>query len=105
MTDNKGIKKSLTKVELTIKNKTFIKHVENTMLETLKTTESEGCKITVSCDLSNKSYGNGAAVMASITLLVDQDDAQVTQAFALASSIVTEEARNALSEAENVFNG
>ena len=100
-----GIRKSNhTKVELTVDGKTYIKNEECPMLDSRYTDPNkEPSKITVSCDLSNKSYGNGAAVMASITVVCDQNEEAVQQAFLMASSIVTQEAKTALQEAENVF--
>tara|TARA_B100000927_G_scaffold37360_1_gene26794 strand:+ start:157 stop:474 length:318 start_codon:yes stop_codon:yes gene_type:complete len=99
---NKEIKKSTTKVVLTVGDQTFVKHEENEMLDTLVTTDNPA-KITVSVDLSNKQYGNGVAVMCSLSLNVDQEENAVAHAFAIASTIAAEEGHAALANAQVMY--
>lgn len=61
-------------------------------------------KITLSFDLSNKNYGNGASVMCSISLTVNQDADTISQAFLLARAVCSEEAERALGDAQEIAN-
>lgn len=61
-------------------------------------------KITLSYDLSNKNYGNGASVMCSISLTVNQDEDTISHAFLLARSVCAEEAERALNDAQEIAN-
>lgn len=60
-------------------------------------------KITVSFDLSSKSYGNGAAVMCSITLNCAQNEESVSMGYEMARAICEEEGAAALSRARETF--
>ena len=53
-------------------------------------------KVTCSFDLSQKVYGNGAAVMCSVSLVVDNTEESISQAFNLARAICAEEGEAAL---------
>lgn len=53
-------------------------------------------KVTCSFDLSQKVYGNGAGVMCSVTLVVDNNEQAISHAFDLARSICAEEGEVAL---------
>jgi hypothetical protein len=59
-------------------------------------------KITMSFDLSNKSYGTGASVMCSVTLTVNQDAETLATAFLHARSICVEETERALRDAQEI---
>lgn len=63
----------------------------------------ESAKITVSFDLSAKSYGNGAGIMVSVTLNCKQNDASVKLGYDLARSICEAEGEEALRKAQEVF--
>jgi hypothetical protein len=45
-------------------------------------------KLTVSMEISDKEYGRGVSVMASLTLTVNQDDAAVESAFSYARALL-----------------
>ena len=64
--------------------------------------EEENVKITVSFDLSNKSYGRGASCMCSITIPVARQDQAIKDAFNLARIVVEAEAQEALKVAEGL---
>jgi len=63
----------------------------------------QSAKVTCSFDLSAKSYGNGAAVMCSVTLNSAQDEESIGMAFNIARAICEEEGAEALRMAQATF--
>ena len=61
-------------------------------------------KITVSFDLSSKSYGNGAGVMCSVTLNCAQSEEAIKLGYDIARSICETEGEEALRKAQDTFN-
>jgi hypothetical protein len=59
-------------------------------------------KISMSLEKSDKNYGNGVSVMASITLTVDQNEGAIAQAFSSVNFILQEELSKALDEARKL---
>ena len=64
----------------------------------------DSAKITVSFDLSSKSYGNGAGIMCSVTLNCKQSEGAIKLGFDLARSICEMESEAALHKAQDTFN-
>lgn len=60
-------------------------------------------KITVSIDLSDKTYGNGASAMCSVTLHATQTEHTIQRAFELARTICEEEGAAALVGAKRTY--
>lgn len=107
MTTQSEIRTSQAQVRLTIKTArcedTYTKTVE--MPVDLHEIAGDGkAKITLSYDLSNKSYGNGASVMCSLSLTVNQDAETISHAFLLARAVCSEEATRALNDAQEIAN-
>jgi hypothetical protein len=59
-------------------------------------------KVSMSLEKSDKNYGNGVSVMASITLTVDQNEDAIAQAFSSVNFILQEELSKALDEARKL---
>lgn len=59
-------------------------------------------KITCSFDISSKHYGNGASVMTSVTLVVDNTDEAIARGFDIARAVCEEEGASALAVAKNL---
>ena len=79
------------------------KFEEEEMLESILSVDNpHPAKLTMSYELSNKSYGNGASVMVSISLNVDQDEGAIQDASLVAKSILAHEAEGALAEAQSL---
>jgi hypothetical protein len=68
------------------------------------TSAENSAKITVSFDLSSKSYGNGAGIMCSVTLNCKQDEESIKLGYDLARSICETEGEAALFRAQDTFN-
>lgn len=107
MTTGSEIRVSHAQVRMTIKTArcedSYTKTVE--MPVNLHEIAGDGkAKITLSYDLSNKNYGNGASVMCSISLTVNQDADTIEHAFLLARAVCSEEAERALSDAQEIAN-
>ena len=64
----------------------------------------DSAKITVSFDLSSKSYGNGAGIMCSVTLNCRQDEESIKLGYDIARSICEAEGEEALRKAQDTFN-
>lgn len=64
----------------------------------------DSAKITVSFDLSSKSYGNGAGIMVSVTLNCRQDEESIKLGYDIARSICETEGEAALIKAQDTFN-
>lgn len=64
----------------------------------------DSAKITVSFDLSTKSYGNGAGIMCSVTLNCKQDEESIKLGYDLARAICEAEGEEALQKAQDTFN-
>lgn len=65
-------------------------------------------KLTVSTEISDKEYGRGVSVMASLTLTVNQDEATVDAAFSYARAVLHEKVTETipvLNEAYNALKG
>ena len=76
---------------------------EQDMLDNILSVDNlNPAKLTMSYELSNKSYGNGASVMVSISLNVDQDEGAIQDAALVAKSILAHEAEGALAEAQTL---
>lgn len=63
----------------------------------------QAAKITVSFDLSSKSYGNGPSIMCSVTLVCNQDEDSVGTGFNIARAICEQEGEIALLRARDIF--
>jgi hypothetical protein len=63
----------------------------------------DSAKITVSFDLSSKTYGNGAAIMCSVTLNCKQDEESISMGYNIARSICESEGAEALIKAQETF--
>lgn len=84
---------------------TYTKGFAMTGLSDIAPAPSEdAAKITVSFDLSSKSYGNGCGVMCSVTLNCKQDEESVKLGFDIARSICETEGEAALHKAQETFN-
>jgi hypothetical protein len=68
------------------------------------TSAENSAKITVSFDLSSKSYGNGAGIMCSVTLNCKQDEESIKLGYDLARAICEAEGEEALRRAQDTFN-
>ncbi len=99
-----GIREPVWRVALVIKTNAEETHYSKEMsIPDMKHLVGDGeAKVTVSADLSNKQYGNGASVMVSVTATVDQSTEVVEEAFGLLRMIVAEEGERALSEMTDV---
>lgn len=67
------------------------------------TSAENSAKITVSFDLSSKSYGNGAGIMCSVTLNCKQDEESIKLGYDFARSICETEGEEALRKAQDTF--
>lgn len=61
-------------------------------------------KLTVSMEISDKEYGRGVNVMASLTLTVNQDDATVDGAFAYARAVLHEKIAETIPQLNEAYN-
>lgn len=106
MTTESEITSKYALVRMTIKTArcedTYTRNVEVPMLMLQHLAGDGKAKITMSFDLSNKSYGTGASVMCSVTLTVNQDDDTVAEAFELARTICVDETQRALRDAQEI---
>ena len=99
-----GIREATGRVALVVKTAEDETHYSKEMeLPDMKHLVGNGeAKVTVSADLSNKQYGNGASVMVSVTATVDQNTEVVEEAFGLLRMIIAEEGARALAEMTDV---
>jgi len=105
MTTQSEIRAGRAQVRLTVKTArcedTYVKSMEVPMDHLAGDGKA---KITMSFDLSNKSYGTGASVMCSLTLTVNQDPATISEAFMLARAVCVEETERAINDAQEIAN-
>lgn len=68
----------------------------------LSSDPARNAKITVSYDLSAKTYGNGASVMCSVTINAEQAEEPMRRGFEIARAICEEEGAAAMVSAQEV---
>jgi len=60
-------------------------------------------KITVSMEVSDKEFGRGVSVMASVTVTVNQDDESIKMAYHYASAVLKEKVKETIPKLNKVY--